>query len=77
MSRPDAGLQCTFNLGADFQFDFGTGRHDRFGFALYYDSYRFSESDPELLTDGSSTYQVVQPRSDMDVYGLRLSYYFL
>lgn len=62
---------------ANFQFDFGSGRHDRFGVALYYDSYRFSESDPELLTDGGSTYLVVQPRSHMDIYGLRLSYYFL
>ncbi len=62
---------------ANFQFDFGSGRHDRFGVALYYDSYRFSRSDPELLTYGGSTYLVVQPRSHMDVYGLRLSYYFL
>jgi len=62
---------------ANIQFDFGSGRHDRFGVALYYDSYRFSESDPELLTSGGSTYLVVQPRSHMDVYGLRLSYYFL
>ena len=62
---------------ANFQFDFGSGRHDRFGVALYYDSYRFSESDPELLTYGGSTYLVVQPRSHMDVYGLRLSYYFM
>lgn len=62
---------------ANVQFDFGSGRRDRFGVALYYDSYRFSESDPELLTYGGSTYLVVQPRSHMDVYGLRLSYYFL
>jgi len=62
---------------ANFQFDFGSGRHNRFGAALYYDSYRFSKSDPELLTEGGITYQVWQPRSHMDVYGLRLSYYFL
>lgn len=61
---------------ANLQFDFGSGRRNRFGIALYYDSYRFSESDPELLMDGGSTYLVVQPRSEMDVYGLRLSYYF-
>ena len=61
---------------ANLQFDFGSGRQDRFGVALYYDSYRFSESDPELLTYGGSTVLVVQPRSHMDVYGLRLSYYF-
>lgn len=60
---------------ANFQFDFGSGRRDRFGVALYYDSYRFSESDPEPLDDGSAL--VFQPRSHMDVYGLRLSYYFL
>jgi len=62
---------------ANLQFDFGSGRRDRFGVALYYDSYRFSESDPESLTYGGSTDLVVQPRSHMDVYGLRLSYYFL
>ncbi len=62
---------------ANLQFDFGSGRHDRFGVALYYDSYRFSQSDPEWLTYGGSTELVVQPRSHMDVYGLRLSYYFL
>jgi hypothetical protein len=62
---------------ANFQFDFGSGRHNRYGFALYYDSYRFSQSDPEVLIDGGSTYLVVQPRSHMDVYGVRLSYYFM
>ena len=62
---------------ANLQFDFGSGRHNRFGVSLYYDSYRFSESDPELLIEGGSAALVVQPRSQMDVYGLRLSYYFL
>lgn len=61
---------------ANVQFDFGAGRHNRFNVALYYDSFRFSESDPELLVDGGTTYLVVQPRSDMDVYGLRFGYYF-
>lgn len=59
---------------ANLQFDFGSGRHNRFGFAFYYDSYRFNKSDPEALTGGGSA---VQPRSYMDVYGIRLSYYFL
>lgn len=62
---------------ANLQFDFGSGRHNRFGFAFYYDSYRFDESDPELLTFGNVTFLALQPRSQMDVYGLRLSYYFL
>jgi hypothetical protein len=61
---------------ANFQFDFGSGRHSRFAVALYYDSYRFCQSDPELLTSGGVTYVVVQPRSHMDVYGLRAGYYF-
>jgi len=30
-----------------------------------------------LLTSGGSTFPVVQPRSNMDVYGLRLSYYLM
>lgn len=62
---------------ANVQFDFGSGRHNRYGVALYYDSYRFSESDPELLIDGGSAFLVVQPRSHMDVFGVRAHYYFM
>ena len=62
---------------ANIQFDFGSARNNRFGVALYYDSYRFSESDPELLIDGGSAFLVVQPRSDMDVFGVRVNYFFL
>ena len=62
---------------ANLQFDFGSQRSKRFGVALYYDSYRFSESDPEVLFNGGSAVLVIQPRSEMDVYGLRLSYYFI
>lgn len=62
---------------ANIQFDFGSRRNNRFGVALYYDSYRFSESDPELLIDGGSAFLVVQPRSHMDVYGVRVNYYFM
>lgn len=62
---------------ANLQFDFGSGRNNRYGVALYYDSYRFSESDPELLIDGGSAFLVVQPRSHMDVYGVRVNYYFM
>lgn len=62
---------------ANVQFDFGSGRKNRYGVALYYDSYRFSESDPELLIDGGSAFLVVQPRSHMDVFGVRVHYYFL
>lgn len=62
---------------ANLQFDFGSGRNNRYGIAVYYDSYRFSESDPELLTDGGSAFLVVQPRSQMNVFGVRMHYYFM
>jgi hypothetical protein len=58
---------------ANVQFDFGSGRHNRFSVTLYYDGYRFSASDPERV---SATEVVWQPRSHMDVYGLRFGYYF-
>jgi len=42
----------------------------------YYDSYRFAQSPNVFLTSGSSAFVAWQPRSSMDVLGLRLDYYF-
>ena len=42
----------------------------------YYDSYRFAQSPMVPLTSGSSAFIAYQPRSSMDVLGLRLEYFF-
>jgi len=42
----------------------------------YYDSYRFDESDPVLVTNGATTEAFFQPRSSVDSFGLRLRYGF-
>ncbi len=45
-------------------------------FTGYYDSYRFAQSPNVHLTSGSSAFIAWQPRSSMDVVGLRIDYYF-
>jgi hypothetical protein len=52
--------------------DFGRRRGFHWGFALDYDSFRFSESDPEFLAG----FFVVQPRSEMDVVRAQVVVYF-
>lgn len=44
--------------------------------AGYYDSYRFDESDPVLVTNGITTEAFFQPKSSVDSVGLRLRYSF-
>ncbi len=44
--------------------------------AGYYDSYRFGESDPVLVSDGATTEAFFQPKSSVDSVGLRLRYSF-
>lgn len=56
------------------EFTFGGRGKDNVTLSVYYDSYRFKESDPELLTfDGYPIDYYVQPDSDMTVYGVRLA----
>ncbi len=63
---------------AKYQWEFGSTTHKRWGATLYYDSYRFSQSDPETDTaNGVPTgYIVWQPESHQDVYGLQVGLYF-
>lgn len=42
----------------------------------YYDSYRFAQSPVVTVTGGSSVFNVWQPRSSLDVVGMRLHYFF-
>lgn len=56
--------------------EFGYRFSPRWTLAGYYDSYRFGESDPVLVSDGSTTAAFFQPRSTVDSVGLRLRYAF-
>ncbi|HEX9627687.1 MAG TPA: hypothetical protein VGA00_12175 [Acidiferrobacterales bacterium] len=60
------------SLFAGFRADIGRSRGFHWGLALDYDSFRFSESDPEFLA-GSF---VVQPESEMDVVRAQVIVYF-
>lgn len=44
--------------------------------AGYYDSYRFAESRKVTVTQGTTGFIVWQPRSTLDVLGLRVEYFF-
>ena len=56
------------------EFTFGSTGKDNVTLSLYYDSYRFKESDPQLLTNGGiPVAYVVQPYSDMTTYGARIA----
>lgn len=48
----------------------------RLGARLYYDSFRFSESNHLITTLNGSVYEVWQPESHMDVWGVQAAYYF-
>lgn len=63
---------------ARYQWEFGNAAHSRWGASLYYDSYRFSQSNTVIDTaNGVPTgYIVWQPESHQDVYGVQLGYYF-
>jgi hypothetical protein len=66
--------QGRFSLYADLAMQFSP----QWGMRLYYDSYRFAESDPEPVYSpvDSATYSVWQPESRMDVLGAQLSFNF-
>ncbi len=48
----------------------------RWNLGGYYDSYRFRQSDSELVTGGGSLYSVHQPKSQQDTLGFYLNYRF-
>lgn len=57
---------------ARFAVDFSKGGRPRWGFGVYYDSYRFDASDVEPIGGG---FGVFQPESHQDVAGLYASVY--
>jgi hypothetical protein len=56
--------------------DLGYRMSRRWQLTAYYDSYRFAQSPVVMLTSGTSAFTAWQPRSTMDVVGLRLDYFF-
>lgn len=66
------------SLFARYQWEFGSAARTRWGATLYYDSYRFSQSDVKIDTiNGMPTgYIVWQPESHQEVYGLQVGLYF-
>lgn len=48
----------------------------KWGFSLYYDSYRFDPSSPQLATKSGLPVSVLQLQTDLDIYGISLAYYY-
>lgn len=61
---------------AKYQWEFGIAARQHWGLALYYDSYRFDQSDPERVVEFGVPAWYVQPQSHQDTYGLQVSYHF-
>lgn len=55
---------------ARFSTALGSAPHARWRLGAYYDSYRFAESDPEIVASVFGLLQTWQPRSEQDVIGL-------
>jgi hypothetical protein len=66
------------SLFARYQWEFGSAARNRWGATLYYDSYRFSQSNVkfETINDVPTGFIVWQPESHQDVYGLQVGFYF-
>ena len=64
--------------GKDFSFyaTLGYRVNPAWDVMAYYDSYRFKESNHVAVTSGGSLFDVFQPKSDMDVFGMKIQYNF-
>lgn len=64
--------------GKDFSFyaTLGYRANPSWDVMAYYDSYRFKESNHVAVTSGGALFEVFQPKSEMDVFGLKLQYNF-
>ena len=76
----DAGFDQNPNLRPGRELsayaEFGYRLSPRWKFTGYYDSYRFAQSPVVQLTSGTSAFIAWQPRSALDVVGLRIDYFF-
>lgn len=58
----------------NMEFTFGGSGKDNVTLSVYYDGYKFKQSDAELITNGGVPVgYLVQPYSDMTVYGARIA----
>ncbi len=68
------------SLFVKYQIEFGSAIRNRFGLTVYYDSYRFDQSDEVVTTVISGgvlrRYLVWQPESHQNTLGIQLAYYF-
>jgi len=48
----------------------------KWGFTLFYDSFRFNPSSPKTAIQGATPVSIMQVKTDIDVFGLQLSYYY-
>lgn len=71
-SNPQLAPGKRFSLYAELAYR--TGKY--WDIVGYYDSWRFSQSDPVTTTSGSSLYSIVQPQSSMSTLGLKAMYSF-
>jgi hypothetical protein len=62
------------NLSAYASFGYRFGAH--WSVAGFYDSYRFQQSPAVQATSGGTLYDIYQPKSSMDVYGITVLYTF-
>jgi hypothetical protein len=68
----------TLQLGRQFSLYAQVGHRfsRRWSLAAYYDGYRFEESSSATVTTGGAAFTVVQPKSKVDSFGMRLQYAF-
>lgn len=66
------------SLFAKYQIEFGSAMRKRFGLTVYYDSYRFDQSDAvaEKVNGLFTGNAFVQPESHQNTLGVQLGYYF-
>ncbi len=71
------GSDLTFNPGKKASFFVETGvRINRFEGSLFYDSLRFSKSNVIVTSNGVNLFLNWQPKSTMDIYGVKLGIVF-
>ena len=77
LSENNLGTDVTMHPGKETSFFAEMGMQiSRFRGSLFYEGMRFSKSDEVITTDGSFIYTTWQPRSEADIYGLKLGVVF-
>jgi len=48
----------------------------KWGFTVFYDSFRFNPSSPKIAIQGTTPVSITQLQTDIDVYGVQISLYY-